>query len=114
MMNAAPTRRRLLTIGAVVPLLTPARGDDNFPADPYAAPFPSPPGSQIPGAPYLRDNLGTVFTMDTKNLPHYYPRTGSGSQGNAFAGYSVYINNALINPDNGAPGADFWHTIYFT
>ena len=108
------SRRRLLTVGALVPLVTTARADDYFPADPHAAPFPSPPGSQIPGAPYLRDNLGTVFTMDTKNLPHYYPRTGDGSQGNAFAGYYVYVNGALINPDNGAPSADFWHTIYTT
>ena len=114
MRNAILGRRQLLVTGALVPWANAARADDLFPADPYAAPFPSPPGSQLPGAPYLRDNLGTVFTMDTSNLPHYYPRTGPDSQGNAFAGYSVYVNRVLINPDHGAPKTDYWHTVYFT
>lgn len=107
-------RRRVLAMGALAPLATTARAADDFPADPYKAPFPSPPGSQIPGAPYLRDHLGTLFTMDTHNPPHYYPRTGPGSQGNAFAGYYVYINGGLANPDNGAPDNDPWHTVYTT
>lgn len=108
------TRRRMLMGAAVLPWSTAARASDYFPADPYKAPFPSPPGSQLPGAPYLRDRLGTVFTMDTKKPPHYYPRTGPDKQGNAFAGYSVYVNGALIDPDNGAPATDYWHTVYFT
>lgn len=112
--NGGLSRRRLLSAGAFAPLFASARADDYFPADPHTAPFPSPPGSQLPGAPYLRDNLGTLFTMDTGNLPHYYPRAGADSQGNAFAGYYVYVNGALINPDNGAPTSDYWHTVYFT
>lgn len=113
-MRGLLSRRHLLSSAALVPLLTEARATDFFPPDPHNAPFPSPPGSQLPGAPYLRDNLGTVFTLDSTHLPHYYPTAGTGRQGNAFAGYSVYVNGVLIDTDNGAPDTDFWHTIYFT
>lgn len=128
-MASGLSRRRVLIGAALVPWSVAGRAADDFPADPYKAPYPSPTGSMIPDKPYLRDSLGHVFTLGTQTpgdplvAPTYYPMGPNSpghpvQQASAYGGYVIYVNRVPVDYDPAAaagqgPGSN-WAVIYFT